>query len=253
MHDRFHQYSHNVAQYVRHATGKEKAALRKELNDHMEDHAQALLDGGFPEEHAYRVAVESMGDPETVGKALNKEYPLRWLILSRLVWLAVLVAALLLVLALAHGLKGATGSLEARQAPREHHPAEVQLPDAELIPLDFTQTFPNGDAIRFYAAAVELDENYKDRGYVGHLYAVSYNKNPLRDPLHYSYIIDTLPPSQEETLLVSLEGNNHGNAQYHHWILYTLQPEENVMVQYDRFGTSFTLEVPMPWEEVSVP
>ena len=98
MHDRFHEYSHNVARYVRHATGKEKATLRKELEDHMEDHAQALLDGGCPEDHAYRVAVESMGDPETVGRALNKEYPLRWLILSRLVWMAVLVAALMLVL-----------------------------------------------------------------------------------------------------------------------------------------------------------
>ncbi len=253
MHVKFDEYSKAVAGYVNHATGKEKARLRKELEDHMEDHAQALINGGFPEDHAYQIAVDSMGDPETVGKALNKEYPLHWLILSRLVWFVVFIAALLLVFALAHGLKGAVGSLEARHAPMEHYQAEVQLPDAELVPLDFTQPFPNGDVIHFYAAAVELDEKYKDRGYVGHLYAVIYNRNPLRDPLSYSHITDTLTSSQETTMLVSLEGSSHGNAQYHHWILYTLQPEEIVMVQYDRFGTSFTLEVPLPWEEVAVP
>ena len=253
MHESFHQYTHNVARYVHHATGKEKAAIRKELTDHMDDHAQALMDGGFDEAHAIRVAVDSMGDPAEVGKALNKEYPLIWLLLSRLVWLAVLVVALLLVLALSHGLKGAAGSLEARQAPMEHHQAEVKLPDAELVTLDLTQAFPNGDVIHFYAAAVEENEKYIDRGYLGHLFAVSYNKNPLRTPLAYPYIMDTSPPSQQEERLVTLEGSSHGNAQYHHWVLYVLQPEEIVMVQYDRFGTSFTLEVPMPWEEVSVP
>lgn len=253
MHESFSQYTHTVAQYVRHATGKEKAALRKELNDHMADHAQALLDGGFPEDHAYRVAVESMGDPAEVGKALNREYPLRWLLLSRLVWLVVLVVALLLILALAHGLKGATGSLAVRLAPIEHHQAEVKLPDAELVPLDFTQTFPNGDVIHFYAAAVDAEEQYMDRGYVGHLFAVTYNRNPLRDPLYHPGFIHCLTDAPKEETLVNLDGSSYGNAEYAHWVIYFVHPTEPVTVQYDRYGTSFTLEIPLPWEEVAVP
>jgi len=65
MDPRFTEYGAAVCAFVRHATAKEKAAIRKELADHMEDHAQALIDGGFPEDHAARVALESMGDPET--------------------------------------------------------------------------------------------------------------------------------------------------------------------------------------------
>ncbi|MBQ5584330.1 MAG: hypothetical protein IIU74_06290, partial [Ruminiclostridium sp.] len=96
---RFLEYGTAVCAYVRHATAAEKAAIRKELADHMEDHAQALIDGGFPEDHAVRVALESMGEAETVGRELDKEYPLRWLVLSRLALLPliwILAASLLL-------------------------------------------------------------------------------------------------------------------------------------------------------------
>ena len=80
----FDDYGNAVCTFVRHATAKEKEAIRKELADHMEDHALALMDGGYPEDHATRVALASMGDPETVGRELDKAYPLRWLVLSRL-------------------------------------------------------------------------------------------------------------------------------------------------------------------------
>ena len=249
MHESFYQYTHTVAQYVRHATGKEKANLRKELEDHMADHAQALLAGGFPEDHAYRVAVESMGDPGTVGKALNKEYPLRWLILSRLVWLAVLAMALVLVLALSTDLQGAAGSLEARYTPREDHPS-FSIPEAELVPLDLTETLPNGDVIHFYAAAVEEKAKYAGEGYLGHLYAVTYNRNPLRDPFYYAALLDLSTTTPKEDLLINHEPSFEGNATYFHWVIYFVHPTEPVTVQYDRHGTSFTLEIPLPWEEV---
>ena len=249
MHESFYQYTHAVSKYVRHATGKEKAALRKELTDHMEDHALALMDGGFPEDHAYRAAVESMGDPETVGRALNKEFPLRWLLLSWLVWLAVLAMALVLVLALSTDLQGAAGSLEARYTPREDHPS-FSIPEAELVPLDLTETLPNGDVIHFYAAAVEEQERYLGKGYVGHLYAVTYNRNPLRDPLYYDALLDLSTSTPKEEMLINSEFSFQGKATYFHWVIYFVHPTEPVTVQYDRHGTSFTLEIPLPWEEV---
>lgn len=74
MDTRFETYGQAVCQYIRHATGREKQAIQAELSAHMEDHAQALMDAGYDEVHAVSAALKAMGDPEEVGKALNKEY-----------------------------------------------------------------------------------------------------------------------------------------------------------------------------------
>lgn len=56
-------YGDQVCQFVRHATKKEKAAIRKELTDHIADHTQALMDAGHPPEAAQALALEAMGFP----------------------------------------------------------------------------------------------------------------------------------------------------------------------------------------------
>lgn len=71
MDKRFQHYGETVCQFVSHATSKEKAAIRAELAAHMEDHAQALMDAGYDEDHARNAALTAMGDPEAVGRALN--------------------------------------------------------------------------------------------------------------------------------------------------------------------------------------
>ena len=250
MHPTFDEYGKTVCRHVRHATGREKASIRAELTAHMEDHAQALLDGAFEEEHAYRVAVKAMGDPEEVGKALNREYPLRWLILSRVLWLGILLFALLILSVLFNGLRGVPGSLEARYHPMASHAQEITLPDVELTPVDIRQSLPNGDVFYVYASAVEYDERY---GYIGHIFAVTYNENPLRTPLYTYWDLEYLTSTPKEQMLVNGEAGARGNALYIHQELYTVQPIEAVTIQYDRYGAAFTIELPLPWEEVLDP
>ena len=67
-----------------------------ELAAHMEDHAAALMERGVPEEAAAQQAVAAMGDPEEIGKELDKSHSplLGWFQIwfRRAVWcLAVLV------------------------------------------------------------------------------------------------------------------------------------------------------------------
>ena len=50
------------------------AAIRAELAAHWEDHAAALMERGIPEEEAARRALEAMGDPEEIGKELDKSH-----------------------------------------------------------------------------------------------------------------------------------------------------------------------------------
>ena len=247
MHLKFDEYSKAVARYVRHATGKEKANLRKELEDHMEDHAQSLLDGGFPEDHAYRAAVESMGDPEEVGKALNREYPLRWLVLSRL-FLVLAVCGVLLVLQVFPG--GLYQSMIARTSPWNSGFHSTKLEDDQLIPTDIKAEFPNGDILWIYDTAVTWDDTY---GYTGHIYVSNFNRNPLRDP-HYSphSLIYTTKGSNEELLMSGGSGTSYGGG-YYHWEFDGIPEGSTLVGHFDQYGTAFTIEISLPWEEVEVP
>ncbi|MBQ9852945.1 MAG: hypothetical protein IJO37_08555 [Ruminiclostridium sp.] len=248
MHKRFDEYTHAVAQYVRHATGKEKANLRKELEDHMADHAQALLDGGFPEDHAYRVAVESMGDPAEVGKALNKEYPLRWLVLSRLFLVLALLTTGLLLQVFPGGLYN---SMIARTDPVHSGFHSANLDENQLTYTDIKAEFPNGDILWVYATAVTWDDTY---GYTGHIYTSSYNKNPLRDPLYTTYALTyTLKGTEEAFLHAGGGGGSSYGAAYMRQSFDGLPMGSTLLAHYDRHGTSFTIEIPLPWEEVEVP
>ena len=68
---------------LRRVTPGERAAIRDEIDGHIEDHICDLLDLGYSPELAEERAMSFMGDPVEVGKELDKQYPLRWLVLGR--------------------------------------------------------------------------------------------------------------------------------------------------------------------------
>ena len=49
-------------------------AITAELTAHLEDHAAALEARGFPSDIAVQQAVDAMGDPEEIGKELDKSH-----------------------------------------------------------------------------------------------------------------------------------------------------------------------------------
>lgn len=90
-------FCNRVTEQVRYATGRELDAIEEELMGHMEDRIEALLALGYPAEEAEQRAVAAMGDPEEVGRRLNREYPLTWLAIGRIALvLIVLVCCVLL-------------------------------------------------------------------------------------------------------------------------------------------------------------
>jgi hypothetical protein len=48
--------------------------IAEELQNHINDHVEALLESGVRVEEAEEQAVEAMGDPEEIGRELNKEH-----------------------------------------------------------------------------------------------------------------------------------------------------------------------------------
>ena len=78
-------YTDRVLSSLRRVTEKEREAIRSELDGHIEDHMEALRELGYDEELAEERAIAAMGEPDEVGRELNKQYPFRWLVVG---WIA---------------------------------------------------------------------------------------------------------------------------------------------------------------------
>lgn len=91
-------YTDRVLSGMRWVTAREEQAIRQELEGHIEDHMEGLLELGWDEQLAEERTLEAMGDPAEVGRALDREYPLLWLVLAdlcRLVTVLTLVGIIL--------------------------------------------------------------------------------------------------------------------------------------------------------------
>lgn len=75
-------YCARVLSGLRGLSRREREEVRAELADHMEDHAQALLDLGYDEQLAEERTLASMGDPAEVARELAKQYPRRWRVVT---------------------------------------------------------------------------------------------------------------------------------------------------------------------------
>ena len=243
MDPRFQDYGYAVCKHIRHATGKELEAIRKELADHMEDHAQTLIDGGFPEDYAYRVALESMGEAETVGQELNKEYPLRWVALATIFNIILVVLILSLVILSNYWNPNHLGhTLEARTDPISGH---KYIPTGEIYPLEFRQELPGGTVLYLYGVARD------DKGQVW-VYTVSYPKNPLKRTINRHPELTFTYGSIDTSTYAWQETNSSGNcprAAYTRYCLDEVKAGDVLTAHYDHFGFSFDWEI--PWEEAS--
>ena len=69
---------------LRRVTEKEREAIRSELDGHIEDHMEALRELGYDEELAEERAIAAMGEPDEVGRELNRQYTgWGWVLVSR--------------------------------------------------------------------------------------------------------------------------------------------------------------------------
>lgn len=239
----FDDYGQAVCRYVRHATEKEQAAIRKELTDHMEDHALALMNAGYDEAHAVRAALASMGEAEVVGRELNKEYPLRWLILSRILIVVVTLLGIYYLM-FTPLLSNLPETLYARLGPAKGD--QYSVVHDSFQPLDIRWELPGETILRFYGVTLQGG----DGQYTATVYTSFYPKNPLSQDwqdvsrLGFSYTLDGVETPHYSS------GGEGGYMYYRHAV--TGLPEGcSLTVHYDQFGTSFQTEIPLNWEVAS--
>ena len=95
------EYTRRVVAVMRHLTADEMTAIRAEIEGHIEDRMEPLLAlQGVDQAEAEQRSIAAMGDPEEIGRELQKHYSYFWLWVDRIL-LALIVFVLLGSLCLA--------------------------------------------------------------------------------------------------------------------------------------------------------
>lgn len=245
MDPRFQDYGKAVCQHLRHATGREKKSVQAELAAHLEDHAQALREAGYGEEQARQAALDAMGNPAEVGKALDREFPKLWYVLSKASLLALVLAALFAVQTLWPVLSNLAAYCQARTDPM--HSGYILDDFPGLYPLDIQYDLPGNATLQVFGSGLEPSEF--GEGYDAYIATVIYPKTFFTRSQIGTSCLDFSWDVPDSIFYSPLAGTE-GGVYYCTYKLLNISPGTSPTALYDYYGTTFQFTVPLPWEEV---
>lgn len=158
------EYCRQLTKELRHLTPNEVAAVRQELMDHMDDHAEMLQEAGYDAIEANARAVEAMGDPVETGREIDKQYPAIWLWVSRIA-IAVIVVVCVSAVINFFGLYTAFDSLAIRINPyrKVDIPVEARIDYKMEIGSDIVHFIGLQDYVPGESGQVRLHMNIYDK------------------------------------------------------------------------------------------
>ena len=236
------QYTDRVLTSLRRVTAKEREAIRRELDGHMEDHMEALRALGYDEALAEERTIAAMGDPEEVGRELNQQYPFRWLVIGRAAMVLTLLFALLVALPAWNKAGDVVNNLWCRFYPlhlldmrdlswgadRDYRP---MVAEAEKVELRQTA---DGVTLYIYQAGLEDPAAEETTAWA----AVSPYGN---DPVQSNNVYRSLMASGDiDSLSFDFDGPFIVSDQ--------VRRGEPLCFAYDISGETLSFEVPLPWE-----
>lgn len=227
-------YVEQVLANLRRVMPEEQAAIRAELDGHIEDHICALLDLGYDEELAEQRTMAAMGDPEEVGKELNKQYPLRWLVLGGLAKaVALWMAFVLMIFTIADDGTGLLLSWKLRLWPRT-----VTYEYEASAALDTCLRVGN-DVVRLTQITVERDAEGR---LVARLRAACYDRNPIGVVAGPDLYLENQRGQREGTMAL-LRGSWRGSYD----VCVPIRPEDTyVTVSCGRYGQEAGCQITLP-------
>lgn len=224
-------------------TAQERENVRRELEEHVEDRMEALLDMGWDEELAESRCLEAMGDPAEIGREMAKQYRGWWWL-----WIGRAAAALTVVMCvlalLGLGMLGAAwDSLTVRI-----HPSTAisigELKNVEaVVDLDIRAEVGN-DILRIYQVSV----GEKDGQRAAMVLACMYDRWP------FGIVADSI--NARSDLWNQRGGTGHssgGSGNYGAVCAARWTPVEpgdtHVVWEYRAIGETVRLEIPLPGGE----
>lgn len=232
-------YIDTVLSALRHVTSDERLAIRAEIDGHIEDHMEGLLELGYSPELAEERTLDAMGDPKEVGRELNKQYT-GWgfVLLSRAAVLLTVVLCIQALLGL--GILGnLLDSVWARVAPLE--PEEISAAVTQRLDI----RVPIGsDVVRVYGVSRLTREGVPAVG----VFVCAYDRLPG------GVVSDRLLPGvwiedpRGEALEWLSGGSGHGSigADYQLRYVPVEETDTSITLRYERFGENIAVEIPLP-------
>ena len=234
------EYTSRVLDSMRRVTAAERDAIWAELDGHIQDHMEALLDLGYDRELAEQRTMERMGDPEEVGRELDKQYPRRWLVLYRIATAAIVMLCVLCVLS-GSMVFGLWKSLEARWG--DHEVTSNRLIFENPMKVDIRVPVGN-DVLRIYQVSTGIRDGYT----VAQVAMCTYDRIPggiVADPiLHELVLTDQRGENADVPLGSSGSGSWYANYRMRYVVV---EPEDtHIRLTYDYMGEYMTIKVPIP-------
>ena len=224
-------------------TAQEREDVRRELEEHVEDRMEALLEMGWDAELAEERCLEAMGDPAEIGREMAKQYRGKgWLWLGRAAVVLTVVVCIQALLGVGM-LWAAWDSLTVRfNPPRTISIGELKNVEAEEE-LDIRAEIGN-DILRIYQVSV----GEKDGQRAAMVLACAYDRWP------FGIVVDSLFGRSElwnERGETGTSGGGSGNSGAVCAALWA--PVEtgdtHVIWEYRAIGEAVRLEIPLPGGE----
>lgn len=223
---------------LRRVTSGERAAIRAELEAHMEDHMLALIELGYDETLAEERMLQHMGDPAEVGRELDRQYSTFWLVVGRV---ATACLVFLAVLALTGALNTyyLFNSIQARLAPW----SEIQQEWEEAVnqKLDIRQPI-GSDILRILGSGTKVEDGED----IAVVVFCQYDQSPfgLVSQKHLRWL-----DCRGEEVISGGGGHSTAGAAYTRREIVVQAGDPYIIAVWERYGERVELQVPLAWED----
>lgn len=223
-------------------TGDERENVRRELEEHIEDRMEALLEMGWSEELAEERCLEAMGDPEEIGREMAKQYRGRgWLWAGRA---AVLLTAVLCVQALL-GVGILFNAWDGLVVRAVHPQISSMLDEVKAeAQVDLRMDIGN-DVLRVVRVSVgEMGDQH-----VAEIAMCAYDRWPFGIVARSCGNWITVEGQEDDVHIPGGPASRTYGAEC--WQMYALpaQGDRSVTLIFSRYGETAKLEVPLPEQE----
>ena len=180
------EFCRAVLDQIPRATAAGREDICRELMEHLEDHREALMEGGLDEAAAQARSVEAMGDAGEIGRQWNARLSPLWLWVGRVCRAAAILLLAALLIRPGSILSCAVDSLQARWCD---DPVESAIhPDAVWIREVDLRVQLHDQVIRVHRVALVEDDWIdmqagRQGTYQLYVQALSYARNPFRPAL----------------------------------------------------------------------
>lgn len=251
------EYTKRVLACLHRVTEAERAAIRAEIDAHMEDHICALLDLGYDEALAEERTMRLMGDPEEVGRELDLQYaPRVWGILEG-------TALLMLMALLLQAVLGVGILFHARDYVLARFVPERKLEQSSANQGFETETYEDSDirirvgndVLRVYRVSVgerpDLSHTAEpgDMIWAARVSLCAYDRIPfgvVAGDIHKGLTLENQRGEVLDSWTAGGEGTGSYGAEYMSRYAAIEPGDTHVTLIYDRFGETASVDIPLP-------